>query len=444
MAIDETTLHGMLEGDATHPGKVDKVSGKGLSSNDYTNAEKEKLAGIEEAANNYRLPIASKDVVGGVKTLSTVTSATGYTPAPIIGGIPYYKDTVYAPATQARPGLMSAADKKKLDTLSTSGIQPATADALGGVKVGDGLAVANDGTLSAKPMTGATETADGAPGMVPAAGYWQRNYFLRGDGFWVDNHYTLPEAEIDQLGGVRLGDYIRKVNGKITVPVSDGIGAGIIPLNDAPSKVFTGTGWKKLDADNLPLIANDTLGCVKIPVYNQTANQLGGYTLEVVGDNTGKLYARTPHVPVASAATIPGATDVLFGPKDGLMSGADKEKLDAIETGANRYVLPEAGTMEAGGVRVADVEIFQLDPPVASDASEEEIATATEATIAGLVANGQLVQIIRCAQDGLIYAKPLAEYYHDNNFVEMTDAEVDLIVDAGAVGRDAIGTFQLG
>lgn len=32
-------------------GKVDKVSGKGLSTNDYTNAEKTKLAGIAEGAN---------------------------------------------------------------------------------------------------------------------------------------------------------------------------------------------------------------------------------------------------------------------------------------------------------------------------------------------------------------------------------------------------------
>lgn len=33
--------------------KVDKVEGKGLSTNDYTTAEKTKLAGIEEGANNY-------------------------------------------------------------------------------------------------------------------------------------------------------------------------------------------------------------------------------------------------------------------------------------------------------------------------------------------------------------------------------------------------------
>lgn len=36
--------------------KVDKVTGKGLSTNDYTTAEKEKLAGIAEGANKYTHP----------------------------------------------------------------------------------------------------------------------------------------------------------------------------------------------------------------------------------------------------------------------------------------------------------------------------------------------------------------------------------------------------
>lgn len=37
-------------------GKVDKVAGKGLSTNDYTTAEKTKLAGIAEGANKYVHP----------------------------------------------------------------------------------------------------------------------------------------------------------------------------------------------------------------------------------------------------------------------------------------------------------------------------------------------------------------------------------------------------
>jgi hypothetical protein len=36
--------------------KVDKVTGKGLSTEDYTTAEKNKLAGIDENANNYTHP----------------------------------------------------------------------------------------------------------------------------------------------------------------------------------------------------------------------------------------------------------------------------------------------------------------------------------------------------------------------------------------------------
>lgn len=69
---------------------VKKVSGKGLSTNDYTTAEKNKLAGLS----NYSLPAATSSVLGGVKigsnitvssgvvslTSANVTSALGYTP----------------------------------------------------------------------------------------------------------------------------------------------------------------------------------------------------------------------------------------------------------------------------------------------------------------------------------------------------------------------------
>lgn len=71
--------------------KVTQVSGKGLSTNDYTTAEKNKLAGIASGANAYTLPTASSSTLGGVKTTSAVTSADGYTPCPIVNGVPYYK-----------------------------------------------------------------------------------------------------------------------------------------------------------------------------------------------------------------------------------------------------------------------------------------------------------------------------------------------------------------
>ena len=47
--------------------KVDKVAGKGLSTNDYTTTEKNKLAGIAANANNYTLPTATETTLGGIK-----------------------------------------------------------------------------------------------------------------------------------------------------------------------------------------------------------------------------------------------------------------------------------------------------------------------------------------------------------------------------------------
>lgn len=60
-------------------GKVDKVEGKGLSTNDFTSADKTKLDGLE----NYTLPTATAEALGGVKVgaglaiQEGVLSATG-------------------------------------------------------------------------------------------------------------------------------------------------------------------------------------------------------------------------------------------------------------------------------------------------------------------------------------------------------------------------------
>lgn len=54
-------------------GKVDKVTGKGLSTNDYTTADKNKLSGIAENANNYSLPVATSKALGGVKSGTDIT-----------------------------------------------------------------------------------------------------------------------------------------------------------------------------------------------------------------------------------------------------------------------------------------------------------------------------------------------------------------------------------
>ena len=61
---------------------MDAESGKGLSSNDYTSAEKQKLAGIAAGANNYVHPsthpasmIAAGTLAGQVKADATAAAA---------------------------------------------------------------------------------------------------------------------------------------------------------------------------------------------------------------------------------------------------------------------------------------------------------------------------------------------------------------------------------
>lgn len=98
--------------------KVDKVDGKGLSTNDYTAAEKTKLAGLS----NYTHPAYTAKTSGiykvTVDATGHVSAATPVAKADITAlGIPA-QDTTYSPATTSANGLMSKEDKTKLNGLN--------------------------------------------------------------------------------------------------------------------------------------------------------------------------------------------------------------------------------------------------------------------------------------------------------------------------------------
>lgn len=102
--------------------KVDKVTGKGLSTEDYTTAEKTKLAGIATGANNYSLPSATASVLGGVK----VNQVGSYTPADNNNYYHIHKitssDKIVAnvpPATASRHGTISGTTYQKIQDVAT-------------------------------------------------------------------------------------------------------------------------------------------------------------------------------------------------------------------------------------------------------------------------------------------------------------------------------------
>lgn len=72
-AIEHTHEQADINGLSTAlAGKVNTESGKGLSTNDYTTAEKDKLAGIAEGANNYTHPATHPaSMITGLSTVAT-------------------------------------------------------------------------------------------------------------------------------------------------------------------------------------------------------------------------------------------------------------------------------------------------------------------------------------------------------------------------------------
>lgn len=94
--------------------KVNKVEGKGLSTNDYTTPEKNKLAAIEAEANKYVLPAATTTTLGGI----------------IVGD------------------RLSIDDTGKLVATYTYTLPTASNTVLGGVKIGSNITLADGGTIS--------------------------------------------------------------------------------------------------------------------------------------------------------------------------------------------------------------------------------------------------------------------------------------------------------
>lgn len=122
MSSTDTTKVGSAIGN-----KVDKESGKGLSTNDYTTDEKTKLSGIAAGAEVNQnafanVKVGSTTIAADTKTDTlTLVASDNITLTPDSNGDKITikaKDTTYSAATESAAGLMSTDDKKKLNKLA--------------------------------------------------------------------------------------------------------------------------------------------------------------------------------------------------------------------------------------------------------------------------------------------------------------------------------------
>ena len=360
--------------------KVTKEDGKGLSTNDYTTTEKNKLAGIATGAevnqNAFSNILVGSTTIAADKKTDTLTLAAGnnVTLTPDVSGDKITisaTNTTYSVATTSSNGLMSAADKKKLDgiaanannythpsyTNKASGLYKITVDALGHVSAATAVAKSDITALGIPAQdttySTATESTLGLTKLYSSAG-------TATDGTMTRTAITNAlngKVPIRQLGnGEDLDDittpglYSAGGSNKVANKPSDVDAFGLIVYkvasgyirqdlisgNTNPGKRFTRyydstdwTGWMYLPT----YASNPTSGEVIIADSNGFIKS-SGYTIAKSVPSNAKFTDTTYSTATTSAS--------------GLMSAADKRKLDAIDANANNYTHPSYTQRSSG------------------------------------------------------------------------------------------------
>ena len=272
-----------------------------------------------------------------------------------------FTDTTYSAATTSVAGLMSAADKTKLDGIAagankyTYTLPTAGSSVLGGVKIGTTL---SNSTGQLQVVTSKLNTAtQSASGIMSSGDKTKLDNIAE-----YANNYSLPDASVNQKGGVKVGS-------NITVT------AGTISLTKA--NVTAALGYT-------PPTTNTTYG-------SATATSLGLVRIgtTIARDSDGKYNVVTSKLAVAGTATA------------GLMSETDKKKLNHIAENANNYSLPKATSTALGGVKINGNNL-------SIDSNGVLHATNTTYSVATTSANGLMSSSDKTKLNGLSNAPVMA------------------------------------
>lgn len=233
--------------------KVNKVEGKGLSTNDYTTPEKNKLAAIEAEANKYVLPAATTTTLGGI----------------IVGD------------------RLSIDDTGKLVATYTYTLPTASSTVLGGVKTGSNITNTN-GTIS---LTKANVTS--ALGVDPTTKYvtLDTDQTITGSKtFTVVNINTNNSGLLSNQTTLALGNagtYKIILSRDELRPI--GIYNNKIELGNTASRwksVAAGYFNSNIATGTAPIEVSSTTLCT-----NLNADMIDGYNV-AEGDKTGIYYTK--------------------------------------------------------------------------------------------------------------------------------------------------------
>ena len=217
-----------------------------------------------------------------------------------------------------------------------------------------GTITTQDTNTTYSAFKGATSSAAGGAGLVPAPGTANVGQYLKGDGTWgtptnttysdvtTSAHGLMTAADKSKLDGIATGA------NKYTHPSYTAKTAGFYKVTvDATGHVSAATAVAKADITGLGIPAQDTTYSA---FKGATSNATGGSGLvpAPASGQTG-LYLKSDGTwGTPTNTTYSDATTSAHG----LMTAADKTKLNGIATGANNYTHPAYTARTAGLYKV--------------------------------------------------------------------------------------------
>lgn len=259
---------------------VKKDGSKVLSDNNYTTAEKNKLAGIAAGANAYTLPVATASALGGVKgggnvaissagvlsvdlsayLTSTTASSTYYTKTQAASDLAKKVDVVSGKGLSTND--FTSAEKTKLAGIAAGAnaytLPIASTTKLGGIKIGANLSITEDGTLSA--AQGTLDTSPFETKANASATYLSKStfnteiakYALKSDIASAVNYKGAADsfAKLPSTGN-KLGDMYN-------IKAAGGTDADGVAIKAGDNVVYNGSGWDNYGGTFVIDAATDT------------------------------------------------------------------------------------------------------------------------------------------------------------------------------------------
>lgn len=385
---NKTIVDDAIKADSTNPVQ-----------NKVVKTELDKKAEKEHEHTQYENQNAFAKVTVGATTIAADNTSDGIT---IVGGSNVTvtpdaaskkitieaKDTTYEAATSSTPGLMSATDKAKLDGIAVNAnkyeLPVATTDVLGGVKQGENITIAEDGTISSKNTEYGIVTTD-KEGLMSAGDK------AKLDGIAANATRVLVDAELSSTSENAIQNKAVKaaLDGKSDsdhthdyIPnAQKGVANGVATLDENG----------QVPATQLPSYVDDVIEVANYDALPETGET--GKIYVTLDDNLTYRWGGTAYVEISKSLAIgtTGSTaaagnhrhDNATPEADGFMSAAMVEKLNGIESGANAYVLPEASATQLGGIKVGKNLTMTNGVLDATDTIYEDATTSTSGLMSG-------------------------------------------------------------